>query len=175
MEFEEFTKIARFSRDIVITEKLDGTNAQIYIGEDGEFLTGSRKRWITPEDDNFGFARWAHENKNMLLELGPGRHFGEWYGGKIQRGYDVKEKAFALFNTHKWGLERPACCQVVPILYQGMLSQFIIDESIEILRRRGSVAVPGFMRPEGIVVFHTAANMMFKKTIEKDEVPKGLR
>ena len=32
-EFQEFKKIPRLSRDIIITEKLDGTNGVIYIGE----------------------------------------------------------------------------------------------------------------------------------------------
>ena len=32
----------------------------------------------------------------------------------------------------------------------------------------------GFMRPEGIVVFHVAGNVGFKKTIEKDDMPKSL-
>jgi hypothetical protein len=31
------------------------------------------------------------------------------------------------------------------------------------------------MKPEGIVVFHVAGNVGFKKTIEKDEEPKGAR
>lgn len=29
------------------------------------------------------------------------------------------------------------------------------------------------MKPEGIVIFHTAARQMFKVTIENDESPKG--
>ncbi len=29
------------------------------------------------------------------------------------------------------------------------------------------------MQPEGIIVFHTAAQAMFKATLEKDEEPKG--
>jgi hypothetical protein len=29
------------------------------------------------------------------------------------------------------------------------------------------------MKPEGIVVFHVAGNVGFKKTLEKDDVPKG--
>lgn len=29
------------------------------------------------------------------------------------------------------------------------------------------------MKPEGIVVFHVAGGYLFKKTIEKDEEPKG--
>lgn len=52
MDFVKFPSIARYSRDCVITEKIDGTNAQICITEDGQFLTGSRTRWITPENDN---------------------------------------------------------------------------------------------------------------------------
>ena len=80
MEFESFGKIARLSRECTITEKIDGTNAQICITEDGQFLTGSRTRWITPQDDNMGFSAWAHEHKDELMPLGVGRHFGEWWG-----------------------------------------------------------------------------------------------
>ena len=101
-DFVAFPKIPRLSRRCVITEKIDGTNACIFIGEDGEFLVGSRTRWITPENDNHGFARWAYEHKDELLGLGPGRHFGEWWGQGIQRGYGLKEKRFSLFNTSRW-------------------------------------------------------------------------
>ena len=80
MEFKPFTKIARLQREIIVTEKIDGTNAQICITEDGQFLTGSRTRWITPDDDNFGFSKWAHEHKEELMGLGMGQHFGEWWG-----------------------------------------------------------------------------------------------
>lgn len=176
VDFVEFPKIARWSRDIVITEKLDGTNGSIHIGENSEFLVGSRTRWITPEADNHGFAKWAYANKGELLKLGPGTHFGEWWGCGIQRGYDLQEKRFSLFNTARWSdVEvRPACCHVIPVLYQGPLCQAAIDESLNDLRNSGSWAVPGFMKPEGVVVFHTAANVCFKKTLEKDEMPKGL-
>jgi hypothetical protein len=85
-EFKPFGKIYRMSRECVVTEKIDGTNASIFIGEAGEFMPASRTRWITREDDNYGFAAWAMDNKNELLELGPGHHFGEWWGQKIQRG-----------------------------------------------------------------------------------------
>ena len=68
IEFEGFNKISRLSRGMVVTEKIDGTNAQVCITEEGGFLVGSRKRWITPESDNFGFARWAYEHKEELIE-----------------------------------------------------------------------------------------------------------
>ena len=176
MEFEKFKKIPRFNRDVVITEKIDGTNGQICITEDGEFLVGSRNRWITPENDNAGFARWAYENKEELMKLGKGHHYGEWWGQGIQRKYGLTEKRFSLFNTSMWSDDevRPACCSVVPVLYEGLLCDEAIELVTDRLRTFGSVAAEGFMKPEGIVIFHTAAGQYFKITLENDQIPKGL-
>ena len=176
IEFIEFPKLARLAREIVVTEKLDGTNAQIYITEDGLLLPGSRTRWITPKDDNFGFAAWVNENRDEILKLGPGRHFGEWWGCGIQRGYGLREKRFSLFNVTRWdGDGRPSCCHVVPTLYRGEFSQESINAALSELAMNGSRAVPGFTKPDGVVVFHVAAGVGFKKTIEKDDVPKGMQ
>lgn len=190
MEFAEFPKMARLSREIIITEKIDGTNAQLAIVElDGHpvegavyqsgglaLYAGSRTRWITPEDDNFGFAKWAFENAEELLKLGIGRHFGEWWGGGIQRKYGVSEKRFSLFNVSRWEGDavRPACCLVVPTLYRGEFTSEAAEIALAELRANGSRAAPGFMKPEGIVLYHVAAGIGFKKTLEKDELPKSL-
>src|SRR6478609_4562760 len=115
-EFQEFPKMPRLSREVIITEKIDGTNAQVLITPEGEIHAGSRTRWITPESDNFGFAAWVRDNREQLLQLGPGRHFGEWWGSGIQRRYGLTEKRFSLFNVKRWGESRPACCHVVPVL-----------------------------------------------------------
>lgn len=138
-------------------------------------LVGSRTRWIASEDDNYGFARWANDNKQELMRLGEGTHFGEWRGSGIQRKYGIAEKRFSLFNTHRWGDNevRPKCCHVVPIISSGIFSTEHVDEAVEYLRKTGSIASPGFMNPEGVVVFHVAANLCFKKTLEKDEEWKG--
>jgi len=176
IEFKGFDKIARLSRGCTITEKVDGTNAQIFITDAGEFYIGSRKRWITPEDDNFGFARWAHERKAELMQLGPGQHFGEWWGRGIQRTYGLPEKRFSLFNTSRWCADvqpPPPCCSVVPVLYSGIFTSTAVDDALELLRAGGSVAAPGFMRPEGVVVYQSAGRCYFKKTLEKDEEPKS--
>jgi hypothetical protein len=171
--FKAFSKIARLSRDCIITEKIDGTNAQIAITEDGQMFTGSRNRWITPQNDNYGFARWCEQNKEELLKLGPGRHFGEWWGCGIQRKYDLSERRFSLFGRIK-ALEVPKCVTIVPTLYEGLFDTMIIQGVIENLRLGGSQAAPGFMKPEGIVIFHKASGTLFKKTLENDEQPKGL-
>jgi hypothetical protein len=192
--FTEFPKMARLSRECIITEKIDGTNAQIYITDDGDLFTGSRTRWITPESDNFGFARWAQEHREELMLLGPGRHFGEWWGKGIQRGYGVPDKRLSLFNVTRWCLHGtepqiipssdprivkhqevlPPCVGLVPVMRKGSFTTSMVDSAIYELEQRGSLAAPGFMDPEGIVVFHTAGNVGFKKTIHKDEVPKSL-
>ncbi len=129
--FQEFPKMARLTRDCVITEKIDGTNAQIEIVaassapgatpvtiDMGQFViaanaelglllfAGSRTRYITPADDNFGFAKWVQANTDALWSLGEGRHYGEWWGQGIQRGYGLTEKRFSLFNTGRWADSR---------------------------------------------------------------------
>ncbi len=175
--FVSFPKIPRLRRSAVITEKIDGTNAQILITEKGQVFAGSRNRWITPESDNMGFAKWVLEHEEELrVGLGVGQHFGEWWGQGIQRRYDLPEKRFSLFNTHRWNAEnpnRPACCHVVPVLAAGLLSDDLVNGALEKLRSGGSVAAPGFMRPEGIVTFFCASKTLHKTLLEGDELPKG--
>ena len=175
--FVGFPKIPRLSRECIISEKIDGTNAQIFWDLTMTYMmVGSRTRWITTDKDNHGFARWASDNVEELRKLGPGHHFGEWWGQGIQRGYGLKEKRFSLFNTTRWGDDtvRPACCHVVPVLYTGPFDDVFdaIDIIFGYFSQRGSIASPGFMKPEGVVIYHVAGNLMFKKTIEKDDQPK---
>ena len=129
------------------------------------------------------------------MKLGAGHHFGEWWGSGIQRGYGLQkgEKRLSLFNVARWCLHGeipkriptadpriekfqevlPLCVGLVPVLYRGKFSTLTADECMDDLRVNGSHAVRGFMKPEGIVVFHIAANTGFKKTLEKDESFKG--
>ena len=175
IEFKEFPKIARLNREVIVTEKLDGTNACVVIDEDGVTIAAqSRSKLITPTDDNYGFAKWVEANREELLKLGPGHHFGEWWGLGIQRNYGLTEKRFSLFNVSRWGdaAVRPACCDVVPVLNSGVGFD-CVKSSIEHLKKNGSAAAPGFMKPEGIVAFHAQGYVLFKATLEKDEEWKG--
>jgi RNA ligase len=197
-EFVPFRKIGRLSREMVVTEKLDGTNGVIFIGEPnsaldfsrqaggypGEFLVGSRSRWIPAGEDNHGFSTWAYQHKDELIAgLGPGWHHGEWWGKGIARGYGINEKRFSLFNTSLWGPQsdgagnwicgrHPACCHVVPMLYRGAFDTADVTKVMAALKYTGSLAAPGFMQPEGVVVFHPQGNFLLKKTFEKDDAGK---
>lgn len=215
IEFEPWPKIARLNRDIVITEKIDGTNAAVLIvkhesdyrfhAEDGsiwrmdpkaapfliatiadadgnQFLVfaQSRTRFITPTQDNYGFAKWVDANAETLVQdLGEGRHFGEWWGQGIQRGYGLKQKLFSLFNTSRWRTPEEFLTpqlRVVPVLYWGPQSEQAVENTLEVLRL-GSVAaeletnVP--VGAEGIIIWHTAGRTFSKVTLKGDEAPKG--
>jgi len=212
-EFQSFPKMARLSRECIITEKIDGTNAQVCIVPvenahlsktehvciyDGKTIfAGSRNRWITPDDDNFGFAAWVRDNGEMLARLGPGRHFGEWWGSGIQRRYGLTDgdRRLSLFNVQRWHAagekprefapadprrpsrfttELPPCVGTVPVLHIGDFESDWVDEMVDVLRGDGSRAAPGFMNPEGVVVYHVAGNVGFKKTLDRDGMPKSL-
>lgn len=215
--FTPFPKTPRLFREVIVTEKIDGTNATIAIFEspDGSFpdncicgwskdgssyfymMAGSRTRWITPDKDNHGFATWVSDNDSELMKLGVGIHRGEWWGSGIQRGYGLQkgEKRLSLFNTVRWCLHGtdpqvipsadptvvkmqdvlPECVGLVPVLYQGPFCTVEIQRCLNVLRSHGSWANPRYLNPEGIVVFHTAANEGFKVTLENDGQPKSLK
>lgn len=178
VEFVEWPKTSRLFRDITITEKIDGTNAGINIAEDGTCVAQSRTRCLTDDlPDNYGFRTWVLANSVGLFEtLGPGRHFGEWWGRGIQRGYGLDHKRFSLFNTAKWGevdLSAVSGLGVVPVLSHYTFDTGFIKAVLHFLAQEGSVAAPGYNRPEGICVYHHASNNVFKVLIENDEGRKG--
>jgi hypothetical protein len=55
---------------------------------------------------------------------------------------------------------------VVPVLHNGEFSTDAVESAMDVLRRLGSVAVPLFMNPEGVVVYHSASRASFKKTFD---------
>ncbi len=172
-EFHEFPKITRFyEQDVCITEKIDGTNGLVWVGEDGAIRAGSRSRWITPEDDNYGFARWVEANKDELIKLGPGYHYGEWWGNGIQRKYAMAKKVFSLFNVYKWTDDavRPTCCDVVPTLYLGPLTPQVVADFMgkgPLLRSAAALRYDiEFDNPEGTMMYMTKARHYYKAPYE---------
>jgi len=169
-EFKGWPKIHRLSRECIITEKIDGTNSCVVIDEHEDIYAQSKNRIITPDNDNFGFAQWVIDNREDLSCLGIGYHFGEWWGNGIQRGYGIREKRFSLFNVIQLENRKvPDCCSLVPVLYRGIFDTDAVYHVMADLMSGGSRASPGFMNPEGVVIYHISANISFKKTITNDE------
>jgi len=125
MEFRSWGKTPRLFRDIVITEKIDGTNSAIIFEDvtlmdvdlipsdelivrgDSLYQVGaqSKNRLIYPgkTTDHFDFAAWVKANREVLFDtLGVGHHFGEWWGKGIQGRYrGLNYRVFSLFNTKR--------------------------------------------------------------------------
>lgn len=192
VEFRAFPKVPRLYRDCTVTEKIDGTNGCVVVTDEGVYAQ-SRTRLITPQDDNFGFAAWVEWHKDELAAtLGPGHHFGEWFGSKIQRGYGMTngERKFALFNVGRFRahndprgdtekivrLSADACdgtLLTVPVIAIGPFNTSQIATVMEWIWMHGSRVGVGFCAPEGVMVYHEAAGSYFKATFENDEKGKG--
>ena len=198
--FEAYPKMPRMkSAEMTITEKIDGTNAQILIVDGGIELVGSRKRQILPDIpkivddegvtiekkqtlDNYGFAQWVLDNMTGLVEfLGDGRHYGEWAGPGIQKNpLGLEQKLFFLFNTHRNPPEKFESLghlvpqlRAVPILFQGKFSLEMISTVADSIYL-GMTEVPDAQdgnEGEGIVI--SAFGQKFKRTA--DDRPKSIR
>lgn len=170
--FKSWGKIPRYTGTINVTEKIDGTNAQIHITSDGKVFTGSRNRWCTPDNDNYGFSTWVHDNIEEIKKLGVGRFYGEWWGEGIGRGYGIRGKCFTLFSGQKIAKLPDMMIQnnpFVPVIYRGKCPTGTIERVMQELWDKGSSVSPGFMRPEGIIIYHEDSRALYKKTFEKDE------
>jgi hypothetical protein len=120
----------------------------------------------------------VYDNAPELAKtLGVGRHYGEWWGKGIQGGYGLTdERRFSLFNVKRWGQyldwgqghELVPQLYMVPVLAVETFSTEFARELVEELREHGSWASPGFMKPEGVVVFHTASQTPYKTFLEGD-------
>lgn len=202
IEFQAWPKTPRLFRDVIVTEKIDGTNSAVIIQEldvdgpatyrlgvterDGvlyEIAAQSRNRLITPgkQSDNYGFASFVQENAEQLFELlGPGRHFGEWWGQGIARKYGMDCREFSLFNTERYdhlnhsdsAMFDGVRLNTVPVLYSGTFAEAAILQALTDLGDYGSVAAAGFMNPEGICVYHTQSKQVYKVTLDNNDAGK---
>lgn len=152
MEFKSFPDIKKLSStQFSITQKIHGTNAQILIVPAES----------TEKDD---------ANKQEIVEkLGPGRHDGEWAGPGINSGEGLTQKTFVLFDWWKFPEGRPLPPQTVtvPVLFQGLFDLAEVDKAMADLKTNGSKLVPGFMRPEGVVVQINGTR--YKKVFDAEE------
>lgn len=112
MEFKRYQHLERYGKSAVrdielgvcyIFPKLDGTNASIWLNNNGEIRCGSRNRELTLEKDNAGFYRAMLENekiKKYLKEHPTHRLYGEWLVPHTIKTYrDDAWKRFYIFDV----------------------------------------------------------------------------
>lgn len=115
MQFKEYKKIKRLGTEetdgilvgtCYIQEKIDGANASIWLGDDGEIHYGSRSRDLFEHKDNFnGFGDWILANKEALTEyfkqIPNARLNGEWLVRHTIRYNELSYKKFYLFDIEE--------------------------------------------------------------------------
>lgn len=87
--------------------KLHGTNAAVRVSPSGAVVAQSRSKDLNLQDDNYGFAAWVEEYKELWAQLSNASQnqlttviFGEWIGPGIQSGVacsKIPNKVFAVF------------------------------------------------------------------------------
>lgn len=169
-DHQMFPKIPRLQKvNVVITEKLDGTNAVIWLSPDkSEMKVGSRNRWVGDSklEDNSGFYQFCQENKEYLMRLHPGFNYGEFMGPKIQGNrYELEKKELYLFDTRRAGeFEDTNTIKVVPHLMTTPLDD--LPEHLSKYNNMKSTLNPK-ANAEGVMLYFTELNKYIKVIYDK--------
>lgn len=142
MEFRKYQHIERFGTDevdgieighIFIFPKLDGSNGQVYLNNEGKLEAGSRNRVLSLEDDNQGFFNYilSNEEKYMAFfkEYPNLRLYGEWLVPHTLKTY--RKEAWNRFYVFDVVYEDGEDYEYIPYdNYSPMLENYDIDEII---------------------------------------------
>ena len=142
-DLESWRKLSNiFQNDekVIITEKLNGTNAK-FLYLNNEFFVGSHRRWVQFDSSNLWWKMAKQYNLDIICMDHPGLVFyGEIYGN-VQKGfsYGLQFPDLALFDVYnslngKWFnfFEFNTMCTInklpmVPVLYFGSLNEQALE------------------------------------------------
>lgn len=139
MEFKKYQHLERFGNDEVegielgklyIFPKLDGTNAQVWLDDEGNIKAGSRNRELALEKDNAGFYKFVLENENIkkYLEKHPThRLYGEFLVPHSLKTY--REDAWRRFYIFDVCLDKEdGSVEYIPYdIYKPLVEEFGLD------------------------------------------------
>lgn len=169
MEFKPYKKIHALHKEecegllvgkCYIQEKIDGANASIWIGDDGEVHCGSRTRDLTKAGDGFnGFADYVknHEGINNLLKDKPDiRLYGEWLVRHSIGYHEQSYKQFYLYDIENTDGGRYALEEVYRIGEEyGIKTAFLFstkeNPTLEEIQSYAGKSVLG-LKGEGVVI-----------------------
>lgn len=118
MQYHPFLHVERIDSDecagllngqVYITPKIDGTNSCIFYDKDkNKIVCGSRKRTLSADNDNAGFAAWfaaqTHPEAQLLKEFVENNTnlqvFGEWLGSTKFIGHIKDYSTYSLGELH---------------------------------------------------------------------------
>lgn len=103
---DKFAEAFKVGEHITITEKIDGANASIAVGEDGKLIAFSRRNELTPENTLQGFYGYVQSLDPTMISCVLGSRyifFGEWLVKHTIKYPQEKMKQFYVFDV--WDTE----------------------------------------------------------------------
>lgn len=103
---DKFAEAFKVGEHITITEKIDGANASIAVGEDGKLIAFSRRNELTPESNLQGFYEYVQSLDPTMISCVLGTRyifFGEWLVKHTIKYPQEKMKQFYVFDV--WDTE----------------------------------------------------------------------
>ncbi|MCM3387257.1 RNA ligase family protein [Ureibacillus chungkukjangi] len=146
MEFKRYQHLERFGTDEVqdiefgdtlIFPKLDGTNASVWLDNEGNIKGGSRNRQLTLENDNAGFYAYVVENeklKGYLAKYPTHRLYGEWLVPHSLKTY--RDDAWRKFYIFDITIDKEDdSVEYIPYdIYKPLLDEFDLDYIVPIAK-----------------------------------------
>ncbi|TVY09848.1 RNA ligase family protein [Paenibacillus cremeus] len=139
MEFRKYQHLERYSTDEVdgielgeclVFPKLDGTNASVWLDDEGNVKAGSRNRELSLDKDNAGFYAYILTNKNIeayLKKHPTHRLYGEFLVPHTIKTY--REDAWRRFYIFDVTIDKDEeHVEYIPYdIYKPMLEEFELD------------------------------------------------
>lgn len=159
---EKFVTVFTAGEHITITEKIDGANASIAVGEDGKLIAFSRRNQLTPESTLQGFYEFVQTLDSSIISCVLGTRyifFGEWLVKHSIKYPENKMKQFYVFDVWDTEIEQylpweqtkqmAEFCglNLVPLFYDGPFTTW--DEVTKFV---GKTEMGGEPTGEGIVI-----------------------
>ena len=159
---EKFATAFTAGEHITITEKIDGANASIAVGDDGKLIAFSRRNQLTPESTLQGFYEFVQTLDSSIISCVLGTRyifFGEWLVKHSIKYPENKMKQFYVFDVWDTEIEQylpweqtkqmAEFCglNLVPLFYDGPFTTW--DEVTKFV---GKTEMGGEPTGEGIVI-----------------------
>lgn len=146
MQFKKYQHLERYGTDdvtdielgeVLIFPKLDGTNASVWLDDEGNIKAGSRNRELSLEKDNAGFYEYILNNENIknYLEAHPKhRLYGEWLVPHSLKSY--REDAWRKFYVFDITIDKEEeSVEYIPYdIYKPLLEEYNLDFIIPIAK-----------------------------------------
>lgn len=159
---DKFAEAFKVGEHITITEKIDGANASIAVGEDGKLIAFSRRNELTPENTLQGFYGYVQSlDPTMISCVLSTRYifFGEWLVKHTIQYPQEKMKQFYVFDVWDTEIEQyipweqtkqmAEFCglKMVPVFYDGPFTSWE-----DIYSYVGKTEMGGEPTGEGVVI-----------------------